>query len=291
MSQQPGSFSLGALRLLWPSYDSGGACSCGAPLASCEVHGPLLREMFSPSAGALTPETMHRRGTGFLAEVAQISDWGDVEARARLRADHAGFLRPLAAYLQALVETGGVQTFIESSGAPGMALAFDLIDEVDLRVLNLLRDPRALAVDAEAAPGGLTGRWQALRRWRRRQRRLEQWRHGLGARYMALRNEDLHARPRDSLANVLQWAGLQMPAGLFAAPDRVRLGWEGRHVPLLPDASRLAGCPDEVVLKPRDRDSGAQGAVLRLLAVATTWPEIKRHYPTHARDAMGRARE
>ncbi|WP_238381039.1 sulfotransferase [Alkalilacustris brevis] len=292
MSQGAECFTLGQLELLWQAWESDAPCRCGANLRDCPVYGPLLDGMFSPSAsGGLTPAAMRRRGAAFLNSADQVADWGDVEARAQLRAEHEGFLHPLAALLDATSETSGARVLVETSGDPRVALALDLLEGGDLRVLNLLRDPRAVACSSYRRAGGLAATWRELRRWRRRQQRLEQWRHGLGARYMALRYEDFTARPRDTLANVLQWAGLQMPAGLFSGPDKAALATEGLHFAIPADTGCTATQNGQVAITPHESWRVPRNAALRGLAVVATWPGLRRHYPPNMRATIGLPRD
>ncbi|HDR27205.1 MAG TPA: hypothetical protein ENN83_00750 [Rhodovulum sp.] len=47
--------------------------------------------------------------------------------------------------LQGITERTGATSFVDSSKSPEIALAFGLMRDVDLYVINLLRDPRAVA--------------------------------------------------------------------------------------------------------------------------------------------------
>jgi hypothetical protein len=278
LSQGPGCFNLGQMRQLWDSFAQDRPCSCGATLRACPVYSAVV-----PSAlaeyGGLAPDAMASRAAAFQRAAEALLDWGDPEARAALRADHAGFLEPLGATLRHVSRQSGAKLFVESSKLPAMALAFDLLDGTDLRVLNLVRDPRAVACSWYRRKPSVTAMLRNMRKWQRRQRRLERWRHGLGARYMVLRYEDFAARPRDTLAQVLQWAGLQAPPGLFVTHDTVLLSWGSQH--LFPPANEtvLAERRERVQIRPADAWRAPRNRILHALAMATTWPAMRRYYP------------
>jgi len=278
LSQAPSSVNLGPFRHLWQAAAQACKCSCGEPLGGCTVHGPALAATFE-QLGGTRPEVMDARISAFLKAAEALDDWGDPAARAAMRSAHEGMLQPLSAALHAVREQTGAHTVIETSGAPAMALAYDLMDDADLRVLNLVRDPRAVVMNGPSGPSGLPVKLRLLRQWTRRQRRLDRWRHGLGARYLAVHYEDFALRPRDTLATTLQWAGLQATPGLFLRPDMVQLSWERQH--LYPPANQmlLAAREERVRIDPPDPWRARSHPALRALAVAFTWREMRRHYP------------
>jgi len=281
MTQGRGAFNLGPLRHIWSGISDGLPCSCGAGLRDCPIHGAAVAAARRASGG-IAVDAIHTLSTEFLRAADLSADWGDPDARATLRTAHSGFLSALSATLQQVKATTGTHTFVDTSGMPAMALAFDLLEGADLRVLNLVRDPRAVACSRYGQTLSLGATLAQLRIWRRRQHRLEHWRHGLGARFTALRHEDFTARPRDALAATLQWAGLQPAAGLFANSETVQLTWAEQHIYPPADETLLAERPERMSIRTDEAWRSRRNVILHALAMATTWPAMRRHYPRGA---------
>jgi hypothetical protein len=225
LSQDSRVFNLGQLRDLWRAFEIDAPCSCGQPLHHCAVYGRTVVDSAAMRSGC----------RAFFKDAARSADWSDARVRARLRQRHEAFLHGLHAVLVKIAAETAARHLVDSSKSPEMALAFSLLPDVDLYLLNLVRDPRAVACSwhrkkGSRKKGSLKALIRNARDWTSRQRRLERWKPALGAGFLALRYEDMAGSPVDAVKIVAAWAGLPVDAAMFLGSDRVRIDWSRQHL-------------------------------------------------------------
>jgi hypothetical protein len=215
-------------------------------------------------------QQMRRAMKAFFADARRVPDWSVADRVQALARAHAAFLVPLAAVLDAVQRATGAHTFIDASKSPEMALALSLADGDDVRVLNLVRDPRAIAVSWYKRRGGWRTAWDSGRTWAQRQRQLSHWSRALGTHFLELRYEDFAADGRTAVARVEQWAAFEPTAPVFEAADRARISWDGQH--LYPPANErvLAERASAVTIRPADDWRGAEHRLQHWLALLAT---------------------
>lgn len=272
LTQHKEVFNLGQLRDLWSAWAADAPCTCGRTLHACPVYGVAVPAVFGPDA-ASGVDRMRRDMAAFFAAAGRIRDWSETAAVARLAQTHAPVLDRLGRLLEALQQAAGADVFVDASKSPEMALAFSLTEGTDLRVLNLARDPRAVAVSWRERAGKLAAGVKYGRVWAGRQRALGDWSKALGERFMLVRYEAFAARPRETVAAIEQWAGLPPMPALFGAPDRAAISWERQH--LFPPANErvLAERRTEVVIAPAESWRQPRHRLTRLLALAASHPQ------------------
>lgn len=229
LSQNASVFNLGQLRHLWRAYASDAPCSCGDKLQACSVYGHLVAESHARS-GSPEVSQMQSLAKAFLKDAARQSDWADSGIRAGLQERHSGFLGSMQDVLDRIAERTGASSFVDTSKAPEVALAFSLLPRVELYVLNLIRDPRAVACSWHKRKKSVAATCKNARDWLVRQRRLESWKPALGERFHTLRYEDLAATPIDRIEAIAAWAGLPVPESMFVQVDQVHLDWSNQHL-------------------------------------------------------------
>lgn len=202
-------------------------CSCGRPLRDCpfwsdvaarmrarglafdpvrdELH---LREDLGPLAGKL----LHAGLRGPLLEAARHLGLALVP---RARRELRRFLDRYVAFVDSVREVQGGRVFVDASKYPERAALLARRPELDLRVVHLLRDGRAVACSSmrnrNMSPA------EAATSWARDLRRCERVRARLAPdRWLTLRYEDLCRDPAASLERVFRFAGVDPGAGRIA---------------------------------------------------------------------------
>jgi hypothetical protein len=139
-------------------------------------------------------------------------------ARKRYAPDLDWYREVLLNLYGAVLKVGNADTIVDSSKYPSYAFLLRQIPEIDLRVIHLVRDPRAVAhswtrdkLDPDA-PGGekmvklppfVTGLYWSV--WNAALARICQ-RQRISR--LVVRYEDLVAEPRRTLESICIWAGL-----------------------------------------------------------------------------------
>jgi len=180
LSQESRAFNLGQLRHLWRSFGDGESCSCNQTLPECPIYGDLITNH----------EEMQEGGKAFIKDAAGESDWGDAATRQRLQEQHATYLSGIDTLLKNIAEKTQASHFIDSSKIPEIALAFDLLPDSEMYLLNLVRDPRAVVCS-----------------WYKKKNS-----------YSA------------AMRTIAEWAALPTPDALFEKVDRAHIEWSNQHL-------------------------------------------------------------
>lgn len=147
IGEVPGYLSVGELDWIWhSSLMRGRPCGCGQPLSECELWAEVTRHLFQRLPVAeRSPD--------------KIVEWGQQSSRVRhtrklLRASKgnphyspslAHYLEAMEALYDSIAEVTGARVIVDSSKVPSGAAVRRLLPNVDLYLLHLVRDPRAVA--------------------------------------------------------------------------------------------------------------------------------------------------
>lgn len=230
LGQVSGFFSAGELCYTW-AHDLAevGLCGCGAPLADCEIWGPV----FGNLDGAVDASEMARQESEALRTrhlPLMLTSRGGKMLEKRLR----GYVPNLERFYREVRHVTGCEVIVDSSKSPSYGYAIGLVPAIDLYVVHLVRDPRAAAyswlkkkLQPDRGEEGYMDQhhptksslmwtvWNAAAEalWRRSRER-----------YLLLRYEDLVADPRAALLRVLELVGEGDRDLPFVRGDEVDLG-------------------------------------------------------------------
>jgi hypothetical protein len=124
----------------------------------------------------------------------------------------------LARLYDSIRRVTGAGVLVDSSKAPSYALALARLENVQLSVVHLVRDPRATAFSRLRDPDPLdTGLVGSAVLWDAWNFLTERW-FAAGPRYVRVRHEDFAVHPRETIERVLETAD-ETDAGRPVTPD------------------------------------------------------------------------
>lgn len=276
LGEVPGHVSLGELRSLWDADPAERVCGCGKRVSDCELWSDVLRRALG---GCTIDET--RRVASLRDTAARSRHLLPLARRRPPGQAAAGYGAVLLAVYREVLARTGARLVVDSSKHPAEALLLSGLPEIDLWVLHLVRDPRAVAHSWGRFPSGdpslgapprrgpvVSSAWWGV--WNGAAETLLRAR--LGPRYRRLRYEDLMADPPKELGEVVEWLKAPRRSLPFVSPEQV----------ILSASHTVGGNPNRVVtgLVPLVADRRWQtemGAADRWLATAVAFPLMSRY--------------
>lgn len=284
LGQVEGFFSGGELNFIWKhALIENRLCGCGRPARECPFWGPVFDEEFGGRNEGLAREMMRLQYSG--ARTRHIPLMLTEGGREKILARLGKFLDNTGRLYKSIRSVSGSRVVVDTSKEPAYGYALGMVPGIDLRVLHLVRDPRAAAyswakkkrqpdsADREfmhqKTPAQSAVLWDA---WNAAIEAL--WRES-PEKYLRLRYEDFIADPRASFEAMLKL-----------------VGEEGAELPLVGEREVKLGISHTVSGNPNRFDTGAvelkqdQAWTEKMsprdqkLVTALTVPLLKRyHYP------------
>lgn len=241
-----GVFCGGEIRYLWErGLRDDRLCGCGLPFRSCAVWRAVVTEAgIDQTPPAVECLVGLARQAGRIRQVPRMLA-GDAIGRRRLAA-MGRYRDEVAALYPAIGAVTGCRLVVDSSKLPAYGWLLDRLPTIDLRVVHLVRDPRAAAYSwqrhkplSDGAAAALMQRQSPAKSaalwsiWNATAAKL--W-DGSG-RYLRLSYEDFIAQPRRWTERILDFAGFEGDAGSVFDDD---------HTARIRPSHTVAGNPDRL---------------------------------------------
>ncbi|HEX3276160.1 MAG TPA: sulfotransferase [Gemmatimonadales bacterium] len=232
LGQIPGCVSVGELRYLWErGLAERQLCGCGIPVPECPFWGAVLEEASRGGEPIDAAEVLAlwRRVDGLARVPGLMARWHLPAHREDLRA----FRDVLGRVYRAAAAVSGARTVVDSSKYAAYGLLVSGVPGLELRLLHLVRDSRAVAyswlrrklmpeVTTETRYMPVKGPWRSATYWELENLALELLRRS-AARSARLRYDDLTTDPRGTLGAALAVLGIEADLG-FLRERRLQLG-------------------------------------------------------------------
>jgi len=225
--------SVGEIRNIWlhgPIQNK--VCGCGTAFKECAMWQPVLDEAFGGMGGVDPWKMIHLRESW--ARTKHIPLMLLPPGRRLVKRRLAEYLDSLERLYRAVQTITGSKVIVDTSKFPSYGSVLNMVPSIDLYVVHLVRDPRAVAYSwrrkrlqpdpenpeymVRYSPTGSSLRWTVRNLateafWRRSKER-----------YLMLRYEDFVANPQRTIRQVLELVGEGTASLPHVAEHEVKLG-------------------------------------------------------------------
>jgi sulfotransferase family protein len=285
LSELPGVVASGELRVLWRALlTSDRRCACGDEVSAC----PFWQEVGQRAFGGWRAPHL----SSLLALQRSVDRHRQLPRLVGRSISPPPGVEPLSAswatVLRSIAETASARLVIDSSKYPVHAAVLRRSEELDLRVVHLVRDPRGVAhswakrgiLKPDSTDGRtymhVFGHGRSAVEWITYNLAFQRIRN-LGTPTLLLRYESFVRDPVEALSRTLTFAGLPFePANLsFLAGDRITLGRREQHA--------IGGNPDRfqgetsILLELDDAWRRDMPAFRRGQVSLLAWPLMRRY--------------
>jgi len=236
LSQHPDVQNLAQVRDLQKAFENGETCSCGEVVRDCAFWSRVADD-----SDALR-NAWHRH-LAFEAATLSMKSWSVESSEQALQTVGKDLREQVESLYERAAEVSGKQVLIDVSKPPQHSLLLSGVEGLDVRVINLARDPRAVACSwyrkemkaATSMRQRLRAMKTVLRRardWRAREQRAGELQAIVGDRhFFKLHYEDFVKSPSSTIARLFEWMGLSdCPEGVFTAEASVEVSWRDQHL-------------------------------------------------------------
>lgn len=283
LGQVEGFFLVGELRYIWDrGLIENRLCSCGLPFMECslwqEVVSRTLGHNDRARAEALVESRERELRTRHILLTPALES---LRARVAKMEEYLGTVEKL---YHAVQHASGGRVIVDTSKFPSYAFVLQNLPSVELYVLHLVRDPRAVAyswesrlkakLDKDGSNKLMTSHGFAKSSlvWGEWNLATEKLQKHAPDRYMLMRYEDFVASPRSTVKRILGFLGEERAELPFDSEREARLG-----VP-----HTFSGNPDRfrsgtVKIRPDETWKHDMGVTRQAAVTALTWPGLVRY--------------
>ena len=144
LGQVPGFFSMGEMRYLWDrNLLENRLCGCGEKFSDCRLWQGVMQEAFGGMEGVNAAEMLRLREA--CSRTRHVPLMITAPGRRFLKPRMEKYLAALEKLYHAIPATTGARVVVDSSKFPTYAMALQMIPSMDLYMVHMVRDPRAVA--------------------------------------------------------------------------------------------------------------------------------------------------
>jgi len=278
-------FLVGELRYVWDrGLNENRLCSCGVPFRECQVWQEIMAGAFGDDDHVDAQRLIGLRERELRTRHLLTSAIGSARTRVARMGEYQGNLEKL---YRAVRDVRRSRVVVDTSKFPSYGYVLQHTPGIELYVLHLVRDPRAVAyswesrrkpkMDRRDGPGNSMtphGFVESSLVWDEWNLAIENVWKRKPERYMLLRYEDFVKSPRNSVQDILRFLGEEAESPFVGERE---IAMEVPHT--------FSGNPDRfqsgtVTIKPDEGWRHNMGAARQAMVTALTWPGLVRYgYP------------
>jgi hypothetical protein len=206
LGQIDGFFSTGEIRYIWERGVLGEwTCGCGRPVKECEVWSAVLAKIREeePAPDAQTVVDWQKQVTRFRHTMSLLRLGShDVRDGSMVQS----YVSLVGKLFSAVAEVTGARVIVDSSKRPSDAAILELVPNIELHVVQLVRDPRAVAYSWGKRQPGIDrhGVVESTAGWLAWNVASEAVRRKISGRSMLVRYEDFVKNPTATLRSIAE---------------------------------------------------------------------------------------
>jgi hypothetical protein len=272
LGQMDGFFSAGELGGMWgSSFIENRPCGCGSPFHECGVWQNIIRSAYGGFDG-IDPHRMNRlfrNETRTIHMPVFFLTYGNSPVSG-IRQE---YLDKIAGLYRAIASVSGSRVIADSSKSPAYAAMLGLIPEIDLYLVHLIRDPKAVGYSwssRKPKPGDSLRRMNPVKSsllWNAWNGGTEILRRRFPEKYIRIRYEDFILQPRETVRKILALVQEDIPLPPSFTNHAVQLN--PTHTVKGNPSRLLTG---KVELIPDERWKKGMHPLTKGLVDAITWP-------------------